>query len=419
MIRIGVIGLGGRAMGLLKVLAEIAPTARVAAIADPDEKSADQRLSQIQLDRSQCHFFREAGEILRAADSYDAIIIGTRCNLHASNLLAAMPTGLPILLEKPVVINWEQWEEISCACEGREHQVLVSFPLRFTPLFQEVKQIVGSGRLGKINQIQAVNNVNYGGVYYANWYRDAEITGGLWLQKATHDFDYMNQLHEELNPITITAVETRRIFGGDMPHTLRCSQCTQTATCPESPKNLIESGDDGGMLPLHPNGQVIEDHWCVFSGNVQHQDSGSALIRYDNGAHACYSQNFVSRRTAHSRGATITGYDATLRFNWADGKYIVIDHRSNTIEEKLVPVFGLHNGGDRVLMQNLVDMVQDQAPPRATIAEGLKSAELCLGARDSSADGSTYTVKRRPKPPRWQQVGSKAFRRPVVVKPPL
>lgn len=394
MIRLGVIGLGGRAMGLLKVLGEIAPGVQVTAVADPDEPAARQRLAQTGIDCSGTRFYATSTEILRVADSYDAILIGTRCNLHASLLLAALPTGLPILLEKPVVINWKQWAEVSRACRGHEGQILVSFPLRFTPLFCEVKKIVDSGRLGIINQIQAVNNVNYGGVYYANWYRDAEITGGLWLQKATHDFDYLCHLLADTQPVSVTAVESRRIYGGDMPGGLKCSACGLTATCRESPRNLIESGDDGGMLPLDAQGEAINDHWCVFGGDVNHQDSGSALIRYGNGAHVSYSQNFVSRRTAHSRGATITGYDATLRFNWADGKYWIIDHRSNAVEEKLVPVFTLHNGGDRVLMQNFIDMVLEQASPRATIAEGLLSAELCLGARDTAVDGSTYRVRR-------------------------
>ena len=46
-------------------------------------------------------------------------------------------------------------------------------------------EIVDSGRLGVVNQVQAVNNVPYGGVYYArSTYRDFDVTGGMWLQKA-------------------------------------------------------------------------------------------------------------------------------------------------------------------------------------------------------------------------------------------
>jgi len=72
--------------------------------------------------------------------------------------------------------------------------VVVSFPLRVTPLFQKVLEIVRSGRIGDINQVVAHNFVPYGGVYFGHWYRDFAASGGLFLQKATHDFDYLNLL---------------------------------------------------------------------------------------------------------------------------------------------------------------------------------------------------------------------------------
>ena len=59
--------------------------------------------------------------------------------------------------------------------------VVVSFPLRTTPLFTTALEVVRSGRLGTVNQIQANNNVPYGGVYYGLWYRNYDDTGGLWL----------------------------------------------------------------------------------------------------------------------------------------------------------------------------------------------------------------------------------------------
>src|SRR3546814_15437632 len=60
--------------------------------------------------------------------------------------------------------------------------VVVSLPQRVTPLLQAVLEVVRSGRLGTINQVQAFNYVNYGGVYFGQWYRYYATTGGLWLQ---------------------------------------------------------------------------------------------------------------------------------------------------------------------------------------------------------------------------------------------
>ncbi len=136
--------------------------------------------------------------------------------------------------------------------------------------------------------------MSYGGVYFGQWYRDFDITGGLWLQKATHDFDYINAILSDAKPLAVAAMQSQRIYGGDMPENLRCSECDLTDTCMESPKNIEKRGNDGGM--------GHGDHMCAFSDSIKNQDAGSAMLMYDNGVHAAYSQNFVTRRTARQRG---------------------------------------------------------------------------------------------------------------------
>ena len=73
------------------------------------------------------------------------------------------------------------------------------------------------------------------------------------------------------------------------------------------PQGLKRIGDEVAKLG---------DHQCVWGDGIRHQDAGSALVMYEGGAHASYSQNFVSRRSAAARGAVITGYKATVSFDW-------------------------------------------------------------------------------------------------------
>jgi predicted dehydrogenase len=167
--------------------------------------------------------------MLGHAGDLDALMIGTRCNIHTPMAVKAASTGLPLYLEKPVAISQEQIAALRDAYRGREKSVVVSFPMRVTPLFQAVMEVVESGRLGVVNQVQAVNYVPYGGVYYAReTYRDFDVTGGMWLQKATHDFDYLNALLGV--PTAVSAVMTRKAYGGGMPHDLRCSACDRAGT---------------------------------------------------------------------------------------------------------------------------------------------------------------------------------------------
>jgi predicted dehydrogenase len=314
--------------------------------------------------------------MLEQADNLDGIVIATRCDLHAPLAVKVARAAVPIFLEKPAAISTDQIRALHHAYSGRGDQVVVSFPLRLTPLLQKVCEIIRSGRLGVINHVQASNFVPYGGVYFGQWYRDHEVTGGLWLQKATHDFDYINQLIAA-QPTAVVATSTRKIYGGVMPADLVCSKCQITAHCPESPTAIAQRDDDGGM--------GRDDHACAFSASIQHHDAGSALVMYSDGTHAAYTQNFVSRRSAQVRGARVTGYLATLIFDFYSEQIQLIEHHGKAVETIDVKVTDGHHGGDAALVRNFVDVIRGVDHSRSNLHDGLLSAAMCIAARTSES----------------------------------
>src|SRR6185437_9818573 len=138
--------------------------------------------------------YADADQMLDSAE-LDGVMIGTRCNLHTPYAVKVLERGLPLFLEKPVCINWEQWRALRDAYKKSKSPTVVSFPLRVSSMCETAREIVDSGAIGTIEHVQAVNNVPfYGSGYYHGWMRDESQTGGLWLQKTTHDFDYINSL---------------------------------------------------------------------------------------------------------------------------------------------------------------------------------------------------------------------------------
>ena len=379
--RLAVIGLGHRAAAMVASMQSIDPGVSVRAVADPDSEGARRRLGMADSHHDETRLYPSADAMLTDATDFDGVVIGTRCHLHTSMALKVASVGLPLFLEKPVAISPEELGALREAFLGREDQVVVSFPLRHTPLFAKVLEIVQSGVLGTINQIQAVNNVPYGGVYFGQWYRNHDQTGGLWLQKATHDFDCINLLAGS-RPVGVAAMESRRVYGGEKPYELRCSVCDETETCPESPQNLASRGDDGGM---YQDSDDTTDHWCAFSRGIRNHDAGSALIMYENGIHASYSQNFLSRRGAYKRGATVVGYEATLEFDLALAEIRLIHHRSEKVERMQLESEGDgHAGGDHILAESFLDLLNGRAKPNSSLKDGLLSAAMCLAARESA-----------------------------------
>jgi predicted dehydrogenase len=389
---LAVIGMGSRASHMARLMCELDADVRVDAVVDAQpEDSLRQFMAKRRVqDVDRIRIFRDVEALLDRADDFAGVIIATPCHLHASIAVEVARTRLPEFLEKPVAITWEQLDSLRQAYAGREQSVVVSFPLRLTIHVQTATRIIRSGRLGAINQVQAVNNVPYGGVYFGQWYRDYDKTGGLWLQKATHDFDYITHLLDSA-PIAITAMHSRLAYGGDMPADLVCSRCDLTETCPESPKNLTLRGDDGGTMNLVKPSPDI-DHACTFSDSILHQDAGSAIIMYEKGVHASYAQNFISRRSAGVRGATVIGYDATLSFSWQSQVLRIIDHHREQIDEIPVTASGGHGGGDRELAANFIDVMRGRAPSRCPLDAGLLSAAMCLCAREAANDGVTRRI---------------------------
>jgi predicted dehydrogenase len=245
--RLAVIGLGHRAAAMIASMQSVDPGVSVRAVADPDTESARRRLTTV--GNAEARVYPSVDAMLEDPADYDGVMIGTRCHLHARMALKVASVGLPLFLEKPVAISLEELGALREAFRGREDEVVVSFPLRHTPLFSKALEVVKSGALGMINQIQAINNVPYGGVYFGQWYRNHDQTGGLWLQKATHDSDCINLLAGS-RPVGVAAMESRRVYGGEKPHDLRCSACDETETCPESPKNLAHKGPTAGCTRI-------------------------------------------------------------------------------------------------------------------------------------------------------------------------
>lgn len=370
MFRIGIIGYGSRMSGVFDRIAETGKAIPVA-IADPDLEGAKKRAEKRNF--TGITYYTDAEEMLKH-ETLDGICIGTRCSSHTHFALLAAEYGVPVFLEKPVATNEADLERLTSLLD-RNEQFLISFPLRFTKIVKCVKEIIDTGKIGDVQHVQAYNNVPYGRGYYHKWYRDEEETGGLFLQKSTHDFDYINYLLGDIKPVRICAMESKQIFKGNKPAGLMCKDCDECATCPESPENVKSYGD-----------RYIIGEYCCFAEDTGNHDSASVIIEYETGMHVVYSQNFFARKGAKKRGARLLGYYGTVEFDFNTGIITVYHHNDEIVETYQVTNTGHHFGGDNILAQNFVDMMSRTARSKAPLREGILSADMCLKARTSARE---------------------------------
>ena len=387
MIRLGVVGHGSRISGVVKhFLRDVEPDVRVVGIVDPDQEGARSRLDDC--DRDDAAFYDDLKQMVRRAKP-DALLIGTRCHLHAPYAIEAAAYDLPLYLEKPVAISMEQAQGLERAFENSRCQVVVSFPLRVSPLCMLARQYIEQGAVGSAEHICAVNYVPYGTVYFDHEYRNYEMTQGLFLQKATHDFDYMSYLMD--SPIVrVAAMATcGRVFGGSKPAGLTCSQCDEADTCLESPGNRKRNHSGG----------VAADHPCVFGEDCgspetgMNEDSSSALVEFASGVHGVYTQVFYSRRDAAARGATISGYHGTLAFDWYTSQLRRVRHHAPFTDTIKAAEGMSHFGGDAELAHDFIDVIRGKGTSRTSIEMGIQSVYACLAAKQSARQHEFVDVR--------------------------
>ncbi|MBP1993811.1 Gfo/Idh/MocA family protein [Paenibacillus eucommiae] len=383
MIRVATIGYGFRIKGLLKLMQEQDPECRLVAITDVRNDQIKQELLAEGTDITAISFYDNVDEML-AGGTYDGIFVGTRCSLHTPFALKVLPTGIPLFLEKPVSTTMEDLNRLHDAYVQSQGKVVVSFPLRVTLHTKLVKEIIDSGKIGTIEHVQAINNVSYGSVYFHHWYRDESETHGLFLQKATHDFDYINHI-VGVKPVRVCAMTSKQVFKGNKPAGLKCKDCDEQETCPESPQNLRRYAVE------EPHGE-----YCSFAVDTGNEDSGSAIVEYETGMHLSYSQNFFIRKKASSRGARFMGYKGTVEFDWAVGDVKVFMHHTPRVEtyqfDPSATAYG-HAGGDSTLIENFIDIMKGKdVPSVAPMEAGILSVLTCLKARESAKTGTFQQI---------------------------
>ncbi len=385
MLKIGVIGYGARIQGVIEIMNRLNAGTAVTAITDIRNDEIRKQISDTGGNPDDISFYNDADEMLSNED-FDGVMIGTRCSLHSKMAQKVLARNIPLFLEKPVATNMEDLLALREMSKKTTAETVVSFPLRVTPLATAVKEIIDSGKIGTVEHVQAWNNVPYGQVYYQYWYRDEGETGGLFLQKATHDFDYINFLLGS-RPVTVCAMTSKRVYRGDHPAGLKCDDCNEWDTCLESPYHTFYSKQETDRVK--PSGLL-----CGFAEDTGNEDSSSAIVRYESGMHVCYSQNFFARKTAGKRGATLIGYKGTLEFDWYTDEIKVHMHHTPRVDTiKFSTTSFSHGGGDLVLADNFIRVMRGEQKSVSPLEAGLLSVLMCLKARESAETASFQDIK--------------------------
>lgn len=115
---------------------------------------------------------------LIASDDVDAVYIGTPASLHRAWAIAAIEAGKHVLCEKPFAANADDARRIADAARAGDVVVMEAFHWRYHPYAAQIRAVLDSGVLGRVDRIEAVFDVPAGEIDIDDIRFDLSIGGG-------------------------------------------------------------------------------------------------------------------------------------------------------------------------------------------------------------------------------------------------
>lgn len=118
----------------------------------------------------------------------DAVQITTATSQHREVLLAAAKAGKHIFTEKVLTFTNEEAEEVAKAIKESSVKFTISYPHKTFPTLLAAKQLVDSGKLGKITygRVRNVHNGSIADWLPANFYDASQTGGGAMMDLGAH-----------------------------------------------------------------------------------------------------------------------------------------------------------------------------------------------------------------------------------------
>jgi predicted dehydrogenase len=134
--------------------------------------------------------------------------------LHYQPAIRALDLGYDLVLEKPISPNLEECRNIEQLANKQGKKVQICHVLRFSKFWKKVKEIVDSGKIGKIIHYDHSENVSfwhYGHSYVRGIFRNTTISSPLILAKTCHDLDLMHWIIGS-KPLSVQSMGHRSLY---------------------------------------------------------------------------------------------------------------------------------------------------------------------------------------------------------------
>ena len=162
----GVLVLGAGWVATQHIAAYVAnPHTEVRALCDLTPEKARRRAEEAGLEG--VAIYADATEAL-GHDGVDIVSVCTPQHVHCENVLAAADAGKHMVIEKPAANSLDELYRMREAVDRAGVRTVVSFVLRWNPMFQAIKRLIADGALGEVYCVQA-DYQSYNAAWWSGW----------------------------------------------------------------------------------------------------------------------------------------------------------------------------------------------------------------------------------------------------------
>lgn len=357
----------------------------------------------------------------------DTVVICTIDREHDYYIQESLRAGCDVVSEKPMTVNEEKCAKILSTVQETGRSVRVTFNYRWAPGATKVREVVASGVIGKIWQVnmEYLLNTSHGADYYRRWHSQKENSGGLLVHKSTHHFDLINWWIDSI-PESVFARGGLFFYGrenairrGDGAYTTYPRyHKTETNKDPFAFRYgdwVVDDADYESHVYLDAEAEsgYIRDQ-NVFRDGITIEDVMNVMVRYRNGTLLNYTLNSFSPYEGYR--VTFTGERGRIEYEENHGPHLVDENGRKVINDehshsggqclKVFPHFKLpyevkietkaggHGGGDPLLQEQIFK----KNPPKDVLGrsagheQGAASILVGIAANRSMKSGTDVSI---------------------------
>ena len=412
-LKVIVIGAGNRGGTYTDYMSNMPEKYEVVAVAEPRDSRREYVQKKHNIPDEMC--FTDYKPLLALGKIADVALIATMDRQHFEPAMMAIDLGYDLLLEKPITPTPEECIALTNRANEKGVKVVICTVLRYTFLFDKLKEIIDSGRIGKvmsINHEECVEFVHQSHSFVrGNWHNSKESSFML-LQKSCHDMDILQWLLgkkcKKVQSFGSLSYFTPENAPEGAPK--RCIEgCPVGETCPynavklylENESNwfrsaatkLVKSNDEDVKKSL------IESNYgkCVFYSNNDVVDHQTVNMLFEDDVTVTFTMNAFN---SGGRFINIYGTKGEVRAALkGDSPIKIYDPVTKETEE--IPcnatdgILGGHGGGDAGIIVALYDYMTDNYTGCAipTISESCYNHLITFAAEHARNTGTVVDVE--------------------------